>query len=89
MDTLYQGGYRFPDEAQRGISDPRCVVDFFYKPNVCVFCDGSVHEEPNQQARDNEIRRRLRARGYRVVVIRYDQDLKEQIQRYPDVFGAS
>jgi len=88
LEALYHGGYRLPDEAQRAISQPTCVVDFFYKPNICVFCDGSVHDEPGQCAQDEDLRRQLHIRGYRVIVIRYDQDLDEQIRSYPDVFGA-
>lgn len=87
LDALYRGGHRLPDAAQRPISAANCIADFFYEPNVCVFCDGSVHDRPDQIARDKEVRRRLLTTGYRVVVIRYAQDLGEQIRQYPDIFG--
>ncbi|WP_456371191.1 DEAD/DEAH box helicase [Thermodesulfatator atlanticus] len=87
LKLLYQKGYRLPDDAQFGIKDPRCVVDFFYEPNVCIFCDGMPHDRHEQQKKDDALRKKLRLKGYRVIVIRYDQDLGEQIKAYPDVFG--
>jgi superfamily II DNA/RNA helicase len=88
LKFLYESGYRLPDDAQRAIREVGCVTDFFYGPNVCVFCDGSVHDQSRQASRDQRIRTELQARGYRVIVIRYDEPLPSQVAKYPEVFGS-
>lgn len=87
IDYLYQTKRRLPDEGQKFLKDYYSNPDFFYEPNVCIFCDGSVHDEPTQKEKDRITRQELKDLGYRIIVIRFDQDLEEQIRRYPDVFG--
>jgi len=89
LDLIHRTNRRLPEAAQRQVEDVYAMPDFYYEPNVCVFCDGSVHDEPQQRARDEEVRRELKEKGYRVIVIRYDRDPEEQVARYPDVFGEA
>ncbi|MGB9863608.1 MAG: DEAD/DEAH box helicase [Candidatus Saccharicenans sp.] len=90
IDYLYKKNRRLPDDAQKNLADyDYCIPDFFYEPNCCIFCDGSVHDDPEQKSKDDIKRNELKQLGYRVIVIRYDQDLEEQIQKYPDIFGES
>lgn len=89
VDHLYRTQRKLPDEAQKLLSDYYSCPDFFYQPNVCIFCDGSVHDEPEQQGKDRITRQELKALGYRVIAIRYDRDLEKQIQNYTDVFGET
>jgi len=86
LEALYHERRRLPDHAQRALADVACVPDFFYEPNICVFCDGPVHDQPDQRAKDEELRSRLREAGYRVIVIRHDRDLAQQIVQYSDLF---
>ena len=90
LEHLYRTGRRLPDDAQRHLADYPARPDFYYEnARACVFCDGAVHDQPEVAAKDHRIRADLRDLGYRVIVIRYDRDLEEQIQSYPDLFGVA
>jgi len=87
LKALAQDFYRLPNEAQKSIPEPHCIPDFFYEPNICVFCDGSVHDKRDQEEKDRIVRSELTDHGYRVIVIRYDRSIVDQIAAYPEVFG--
>ncbi|MCO5206229.1 MAG: DEAD/DEAH box helicase [Anaerolineae bacterium] len=89
LDYLYQTKRNLPDEAQKQIDDIYSQPDFFYEPDVCVFCDGTPHDEPQQKAHDKQSRRELKDGGYRVIAIRYDAKLETQIAQYTDIFGEA
>ena len=92
LDYLHKHRLRLPDLAQNQ-PDPDVAVqpDFYYEREglrgVCVFVDGPAHDAPQQAAHDRGVRESLEDRGYRVVVIRYDRPVKEQVEQYPSVFG--
>jgi very-short-patch-repair endonuclease len=88
IEHLYKTRRDLPDEAQKRLTELNTIPDFYYDGQyACVFCDGSVHDEPAQKEKDTAVRRLLRDRGYRVIVIRYDAEIEQQIAMYPDVFG--
>ncbi len=87
LDALAAGYGRLPNQTQKPIAEASCVADFWYEPNMCVFCDGAAHDEPEQRAKDAAIRAKLRAHGYRVIEIRYDRNMREQFAQHPEVFG--
>ena len=75
LRSIHTRGLPLPDEAQETLYDgdePIAIADFFYAPRIVVFVDGSPHHQDFVQAADDRKRRRLRARGFRIVVIRGD-----------------
>jgi very-short-patch-repair endonuclease len=89
LEHIYKTKRLLPDEAQKNLADYYCCPDFYYaNGNVCVFCDGSVHDNLEQRKKDEGIRSALRDIGYRVIVIHYNQDIEDIVRKYPDVFGS-
>ncbi len=73
LHALRERGLRLPDAAQHTLYDgaaPLAIADFYYNPKIVVFVDGSPHYRDYVEAADERKRKRLKALGYRVVVIR-------------------
>lgn len=92
LQVLYETKRRLPDRAQyRPEKGVYCEADFYYERDglrgVAVFIDGPTHDEPVQKQKDTEQRTSLDDVGYRVLVIRYDRSIAEQIVENPDIFG--
>jgi hypothetical protein len=100
LDYLYQRRLRLPDQAQsRPATDVNVQPDFYYErrgaaagstlPGVCIFVDGPARNQPGEAARARVTREDLADRGYRVIAIRYDRSIGDQILMYPEIFGTS
>ncbi|UCC62382.1 MAG: DUF1998 domain-containing protein, partial [Anaerolineae bacterium] len=75
LRAIRDRGLPLPDAAQETLYDrdggPLAVTDFYYRRGrVVVLVDGSPHYRDYIQAADDRKRRRLKALGYRVVVVR-------------------
>ena len=94
LDFLYERGYKLPDSAQnRPTPEIAAQPDFYFErgavPGVCVYVDGSAHDMPERQERDQVAREALEDRGYRVITVRFDEDIEAQVSAHPDVFSGS
>ncbi len=92
LQRLYESKRRLPDRAQyRPEEGVYCEADFYYERDglkgIAVFIDGPTHDDPTQKQKDTEQRTRLDDLGYRVLAIRYDRSIIDQIAENPDVFG--
>ncbi|NLF03372.1 MAG: DUF1998 domain-containing protein, partial [Anaerolineales bacterium] len=75
LAAIRDRGLPLPDASQKAVYDgdePIAVADFFYEPHIVVFVDGSPHFRDYVANADERKRRRLRALGYRIVVVRSD-----------------
>lgn len=86
LKYLYANNIKLPDEAQPNIPNMYVRPDFFYKPNVCIFCDGTPHDEGNIIKDDNEKRSALKNAGYQVLSWHYKDDLNAFVEKRPDIF---
>lgn len=86
LKFLYTNNLRLPDVAQPSISNMYVRPDFLYKPNICIFCDGSVHDSPQVNEDDTQKRAALKKAGYQVLVWYYSEPLPQFVAKRPDIF---
>jgi very-short-patch-repair endonuclease len=86
LKYLHDNKVRLPDNAQLKFSGYYVMPDFFYKPNVCIFCDGSVHDVPHVKDDDRQKRDMLIQAGYQVLSWYYKDALDEFVAKRPDIF---
>jgi superfamily II DNA/RNA helicase len=86
LDYLHEHGLRLPDSAQKPVEGIYVKPDFFYKPDVWVFCDGTPHDEAQLKEEDNSKRQAILNRGEQVFVYHYKDDLAVRIASRPDIF---
>ena len=92
LTAVYSGGFNLPDDAQNRPTQQVAVQpDFYYQRNntsgICVFVDGPYHDTSQTAAQDRQVREQLLDLGFRVIVIRHDETMQDQITGHPDVFG--
>lgn len=86
LKYLYQNKLKLPDEAQPLIPKMYVRPDFLYKPNICIFCDGTPHDEKLVMEDDTDKRAALKNAGYQVLVWHYKDSLDEFVAKRPDIF---
>jgi len=86
LKYLYKNGLRLPDEAQMRVDGIYSQPDFFYKPDIHVFCDGTPHDQSDTKEKDEKIREAIRNKGQQVIIYYYKDSLDSVISKRPDVF---
>ena len=86
LNYLGENGLKLPDAAQKTVPGIYCQPDFFYEPDVWVFCDGSVHDDAEVREKDRAQRSAIREQGHQVLVLSYKDTIESFVQKRPDIF---
>jgi superfamily II DNA/RNA helicase len=86
LKFLYENGLKLPDEAQPNVDSMFVRPDFYYKPNVLIFCDGTPHDRESIKNDDITKRTALKNAGYQVLFWYYKDSLQGFISKRPDIF---
>ncbi len=83
---LHTHGLRLPDAAQKSFSGIYVQPDYFYEPNVWIFCDGTPHDESRVREDDHSKRQAIINAGGEVVVWHYADSLEDLVKQRSDIF---
>ncbi|NLX25447.1 MAG: DEAD/DEAH box helicase [Lentisphaerae bacterium] len=86
LQYLYKNGLRLPDSAQQRVPGIYVQPDFFYEPDIHVFCDGTPHDQGKIKEVDTVKRQQLRSMGFKVIEYYYQNNLADLVNSRPDVF---
>jgi superfamily II DNA/RNA helicase len=86
LKFLNKNSLRLPDAVQPKVEHLFVKPDFFYKPNIYIFCDGTPHDSPVVQKDDIEKRSALKKDGYQVLSWYYKDKLEDFVIKRPDIF---
>ncbi len=89
IEYLYANGLALPDLAQVNLKEFYINADFVYHTaygSAFVFCDGSVHDNPEQKKEDKHKRQLMHDAGYDVIEWHYTEPIEALVERRKDVF---
>jgi ATP-dependent helicase YprA (DUF1998 family) len=83
LNEIRRQNLPLPSAAQRTIfeaDEPVAQADFYYdNHSVILFVDGQHHDEEHNKSSDKLKRGRLEGLGYRLFVLRYDEDFSQRV----------
>ncbi|MGH9427402.1 MAG: hypothetical protein ACRD2L_14005, partial [Terriglobia bacterium] len=86
LKHLYENGLRLPDAAQKTVEGLFVQPDFYYHPNLWVFCDGTPHDDAALKQEDDLKRQNIMNLGHELFVYYYKESLADRIKSRPDIF---
>lgn len=86
LQYLRKHGLRLPDSAQQRVPGIYVQPDFFYEPDIHLFCDGTPHDQGRIKEDDAIKRQQLRSMGYKVIEYNYQNSLDDLVNSRPDIF---
>jgi ATP-dependent helicase YprA (DUF1998 family) len=89
--SLHEHGLRLPDSSQVYMEDCQTRPDFIYNTGgvyAAIYVDGSHHDYPHRQGRDQQQTECMEDYGYRVIRFGYRDDWDDILKKNKHIFGG-